>query len=68
MTHTLAEVFSELGMSQYLGAFLHEGFDSWGTILDITESDLCVALANGPGTVQGASPKREHMANWGLRT
>ncbi|PKS06675.1 hypothetical protein jhhlp_007426 [Lomentospora prolificans] len=37
---TLAEIFSELGISQYLRAFVQEGFDSWNTILDITESDL----------------------------
>ncbi|KAI0974241.1 hypothetical protein F4678DRAFT_458207 [Xylaria arbuscula] len=36
----LETVFGELGISQYLGAFLDQGFDSWDTILDITESDL----------------------------
>ncbi|KEZ44372.1 hypothetical protein SAPIO_CDS3355 [Scedosporium apiospermum] len=36
----LAEILSGLGMSQYLGSFMEEGFDSWDTILDITESDL----------------------------
>jgi hypothetical protein len=29
-----------LGLSQYLDAFVAEGFDSWETLLDITESDL----------------------------
>jgi len=38
----LAEILSGLGMSQYLGSFMEEGFDSWDTILDITESDLYV--------------------------
>ncbi|KAI0870041.1 hypothetical protein GGS24DRAFT_125862 [Hypoxylon argillaceum] len=33
-------VFGELGISQYLGVFIDQGFDSWDTILDITESDL----------------------------
>ncbi|KAI0102933.1 hypothetical protein GGR51DRAFT_562137 [Nemania sp. FL0031] len=33
-------VFGELGISQYLGVFIDQGFDSWETILDITESDL----------------------------
>ncbi|QDS72688.1 hypothetical protein FKW77_003104 [Venturia effusa] len=29
-----------LGLSQYLQSFISEGFDTWDTILDITESDL----------------------------
>lgn len=36
----LAEVFSELGISHYLHDFLEQGFDTWETILDITESDF----------------------------
>jgi len=40
MTQLLATVFGELGISQYLDAFLDQGFDTWETILDITESDL----------------------------
>ncbi|KAJ9142107.1 High mobility group protein B3 [Pleurostoma richardsiae] len=40
MSPSLEEVFGELGISQYLGAFLDQGFDTWETILDITESDL----------------------------
>lgn len=36
----LEEVFRELGISQYLDAFIDQGFDTWDTILDITESDL----------------------------
>lgn len=36
----LEEIFGELGISQYLEAFVDNGFDSWDTILDITESDL----------------------------
>lgn len=36
----LETIFGELGISQYLGAFIDQGFDSWDTILDITESDL----------------------------
>jgi hypothetical protein len=31
-----------LGLSQYLEAFVSEGFDTWETVLDITESDLYV--------------------------
>jgi hypothetical protein len=29
-----------LGLSEYLEAFVAEGFDTWETVLDITESDL----------------------------
>ncbi|KAF2968744.1 hypothetical protein GQX73_g4841 [Xylaria multiplex] len=36
----LESIFGELGISQYLGVFIDQGFDSWETILDITESDL----------------------------
>ncbi|KAK3393004.1 hypothetical protein B0H63DRAFT_6575 [Podospora didyma] len=39
MTH-LETIFGELGIIQYLDAFVDQGFDSWDTILDITESDL----------------------------
>ncbi|KAL1880511.1 hypothetical protein VTK73DRAFT_5711 [Phialemonium thermophilum] len=42
MTQPLENIFRELGISQYLDAFLDQGFDSWDTILDITESDLDV--------------------------
>ncbi|KAK4196380.1 hypothetical protein QBC40DRAFT_9736 [Triangularia verruculosa] len=40
MTQLLSSVFGELGLAQYLDAFLEQGFDTWETILDITESDL----------------------------
>jgi len=36
----LETIFGELGISQYLNDFIEQGFDSWDTILDITESDL----------------------------
>ena len=36
----LAEIFSELGISQYLQTFIDQGFDTWETILDIKESDF----------------------------
>jgi hypothetical protein len=36
----LESIFGELGISQYLSGFIDQGFDSWDTILDITESDL----------------------------
>lgn len=40
MTETLREILAGLGLAQYFGTFLEQGFDSWETILDITESDL----------------------------
>ena len=40
MTHQLEVIFGELGISQYLDAFIDQGFDSWDTILDIQETDL----------------------------
>jgi hypothetical protein len=42
MSRDLEAVFAELGISQYLETFVDQGFDTWETILDITESDLCV--------------------------
>jgi hypothetical protein len=36
----LGERLERMGLAQYLDAFVSEGFDSWETILDITESDL----------------------------
>lgn len=38
----LADVFEELGLSQYLDSFVEQGFDTWETCLDIRESDLYV--------------------------
>ncbi|KFY95229.1 hypothetical protein V500_02885, partial [Pseudogymnoascus sp. VKM F-4518 (FW-2643)] len=38
----LAETFDELDLAQYLDSFLEQGFDTWDTILDITEPDLDV--------------------------
>jgi SAM domain (Sterile alpha motif) len=36
----IEDIFLELGLSQYLDLFVEHGFDTWDTILDITESDL----------------------------
>lgn len=36
----LEAIFAELGISHYLTEFIEQGFDSWDTILDITESDF----------------------------
>ena len=38
----LAETFDELDLAQYLDRFLEQGFDTWDTILDITELNLYV--------------------------
>jgi hypothetical protein len=40
MTDSLGDIFAELGLSSYLSSFVEQGFDSWDTILDITESDF----------------------------
>jgi hypothetical protein len=40
MTRELEAIFRELGLAQYLDAFVDQGFDTWDTILDIQESDL----------------------------
>ncbi|CAH0049496.1 unnamed protein product [Clonostachys solani] len=40
MAHNLEGTFRELGLAQYLDAFVDQGFDTWDTILDIQESDL----------------------------
>jgi hypothetical protein len=36
----LGDIFAELGISHYLNEFIEQGFDTWETILDITESDF----------------------------
>ncbi|KAI1103347.1 hypothetical protein F4804DRAFT_342595 [Jackrogersella minutella] len=38
--NSLEPILGELGIPQYFDAFIDQGFDSWETILDITESDL----------------------------
>jgi hypothetical protein len=38
---------ARLGLSQYLEAFVSEGFDTWETVLDISESDLSVKFSSG---------------------
>ena len=40
MTQQLETIFRELGIVQYRSAFINQGFDSWESIMDITESDL----------------------------
>jgi hypothetical protein len=36
----LKERLTRLGLAQYFEVFATEGFDTWETVLDITESDL----------------------------
>ncbi|KAL9614749.1 MAG: hypothetical protein Q9167_000740 [Letrouitia subvulpina] len=36
----LDPIFERLGLAQYLDIFVEEGFDTWETVLEITESDL----------------------------
>ena len=50
MSSDLESIFAELGLSQYLGSFIEQGFDEWDIILDIQESDLYVSLVSHHGT------------------
>ncbi|KAL8939761.1 MAG: hypothetical protein Q9211_002597 [Gyalolechia sp. 1 TL-2023] len=36
----LGSIFDRLGLGQYLDRFFEEGFETWETVLDVTESDL----------------------------
>lgn len=36
----LKDRLARLGLAQYFDVFATEGFDTWETVLDITESDL----------------------------
>lgn len=40
MSSDLRERLARLGLAQYSEVFVTEGFDTWETVLDITESDL----------------------------
>lgn len=46
MEHTLEIILAWLGLSQYYERFLQAGFESWETLLEITENDLEVKLSN----------------------
>ncbi|KFZ23920.1 hypothetical protein V502_01600 [Pseudogymnoascus sp. VKM F-4520 (FW-2644)] len=75
----LAEKFDELDLAQYLDRFIEQGFDTWDTILDITETDFNIlgvklghrrklqrriATARGTSNAQAlASPKRKMREN-----
>jgi len=40
---TLKSLLERLDLLRYHDAFVDEGFDTWETLMDITESDLYVA-------------------------
>lgn len=40
---------TRLGLAQYVEVFTAEGFDTWDTVLDITESDLLVYVIYASG-------------------
>ncbi|KAK4073297.1 transcriptional regulator family: HMG [Purpureocillium lilacinum] len=40
MTRELESILTQLGLAQYLGLLVDEGFDTWEALLDIQESDL----------------------------
>jgi hypothetical protein len=40
MTETLEHILAELGLQEYLEAFIDQGFNTWEAVLDITEDDL----------------------------
>lgn len=37
---TLKQVLDRLDLARYHDAFVDEGFDTWETLMDVTESDL----------------------------
>ena len=50
----LQPILSRLGLAQYVDKFREEGFESWETVLDITESDLydcTIYLPNGASLI-----------------
>lgn len=40
----LEHVLERMGLSMYLSRLQHEGFDTWETLMDITEEDLYVYI------------------------
>lgn len=39
-TARLAQKLKQLGLTDYVDAFVEEGFDAWETVLDMTASDM----------------------------
>lgn len=44
LMNDLGATLERLGLSQYAESFIAEGFDTWETVIDITESDLYVLI------------------------
>ncbi|KPM35091.1 hypothetical protein AK830_g11491 [Neonectria ditissima] len=65
MASGLEAIFGELGLAQYLNAFVEQGFDEWDIILDIQESDLeLVTYLVLNSVIEGAQQKlQRRIAN-----
>ncbi|MCJ1225733.1 hypothetical protein MMC12_002382 [Toensbergia leucococca] len=60
----LTPVLSRLGLEQYLERFISEGFETWETVLDITESDLdSLGVKLGHRRV---CPQRPQNSQWSI--
>ncbi len=65
MTTDLHSILSKLGLAQYIDRFDGEGFETWETVLDITESDLYVpTLLFGSFAANTASQRRFGSQTW----
>jgi hypothetical protein len=56
----LKDRLARLGLSQYHQIFAAEGFDTWETVLDITESDLYVGRSR-PCLLSLLTLSRSHL-------
>jgi hypothetical protein len=68
----LQDIFAELGISHCLGDFVEHGFDTWHTILDITESDLDalsvqLSLATAESSRGGSLTRAAYLQSWPFR-
>lgn len=59
-------MLEQLGLSQYLQAFLNEGFDSWNILMDITESDLYDFPSPASELSLTARLERHSKSNWAI--
>lgn len=66
MTSELEGTFRELGLTQYLDAFVDQGFDTWDIILDIQESDLYVfdTMGHFSDTAYPVLEVRKRLGKW----
>ncbi|KAK4077963.1 transcriptional regulator family: HMG [Purpureocillium lilacinum] len=58
MSTELARILTQLGLTQYLGVLVDEGFDTWEAVLDIQEPDL-----EALGVKLGHRRLQRHIAN-----